>query len=42
MSPDTVAILDRGKIVQEGSFQELIDQPGPFAEFARRQLLQAG
>jgi NHLM bacteriocin system ABC transporter ATP-binding protein len=39
---DRIVMLTAGKIVQMGSFQELIDQPGPFSDFARRQLLQAG
>lgn len=36
---DRVIVLDQGQKVQEGSFQELIRQPGPFAELARRQTL---
>lgn len=39
---DRIVMLMGGKIVQMGSYEELVSQPGPFAEFARRQLLQAG
>ncbi len=35
---DRLLVFDRGRIVQSGSFAELIRQPGPFAELARRQL----
>lgn len=36
---DQIFVVDEGRIVQRGSYQELLDQPGPFAELARRQLL---
>ena len=39
---DRIVMLMAGKIVQMGTYQELVAQPGPFAEFARRQLLQPG
>jgi NHLM bacteriocin system ABC transporter ATP-binding protein len=39
-SADRIIVLDKGRIVQSGSFDELIATPGLFAEFARRQLLQ--
>jgi NHLM bacteriocin system ABC transporter ATP-binding protein len=35
---DRILVLDRGRIVQEGSYGELIAIPGPFAELARRQI----
>jgi ABC-type multidrug transport system fused ATPase/permease subunit len=34
-------MLTAGKVVQMGSFDELIARPGPFADFAQRQLLQS-
>ncbi|WP_298887665.1 NHLP bacteriocin export ABC transporter permease/ATPase subunit [uncultured Bradyrhizobium sp.] len=39
-SADRIVVLDKGRIVQSGSFDELMGKPGLFAEFARRQLLQ--
>jgi len=39
---DRIIMLIAGKIVQMGSYEELLAQPGPFAEFAQRQLLKAG
>jgi ABC-type bacteriocin/lantibiotic exporter with double-glycine peptidase domain len=39
-SADRIIVLDKGRIVQSGRFDELMAKPGLFAEFARRQLLQ--
>jgi NHLM bacteriocin system ABC transporter ATP-binding protein len=39
---DRIVMLIAGKIVQMGTYEELVAQSGPFAEFARRQLLQPG
>jgi ATP-binding cassette subfamily C protein len=36
---DTIYVVDAGRIVQKGSFQELMDQPGLFQDLARRQLV---
>ncbi len=36
---DRVIVLDRGRIVQEGSPAALMTAPGPFAELARRQMV---
>ncbi len=36
---DRICVVDRGKIVQQGSYQQLLEQPGLFAELARRQLV---
>jgi ABC-type bacteriocin/lantibiotic exporter with double-glycine peptidase domain len=36
---DRIIMLVDGKIVQSGSYAELIDSPGMFASFAQRQLL---
>jgi NHLM bacteriocin system ABC transporter ATP-binding protein len=36
---DRICVLVKGCIAQSGSFQELSDQPGPFAEFVRRQVV---
>jgi len=37
---DRIVMLLRGKIVQAGSYAELMSEPGPFADFAERQLLE--
>ena len=34
---DYIYVLDRGVIVQEGTYQDLMRQDGPFADLARRQ-----
>jgi len=39
-SADRIIVLDKGRIVQSGRFDELMAKPGLFAEFARRQLLE--
>ena len=36
---DRIVVIDRGRIVQSGTYAELIAQPGVFADLARRQLL---
>jgi ABC-type multidrug transport system fused ATPase/permease subunit len=41
-SADRIVMLMGGKIAQTGSFEELMSQAGPFAEFAKRQLVQPG
>jgi NHLM bacteriocin system ABC transporter ATP-binding protein len=38
---DRIIMLMGGKIAQMGSYEELIAQSGPFAEFAKRQLVSA-
>ncbi|MBN1219847.1 MAG: NHLP bacteriocin export ABC transporter permease/ATPase subunit [Anaerolineae bacterium] len=38
INADRICVLMNGQIVQQGAYQELIDQPGPFAELAKRQL----
>lgn len=38
-SADRIIVLAEGKIVQSGSFAELMAQPGLFADFAERQLI---
>ena len=35
---DRVFVMDRGRLVQQGPFRELLDQDGPFADLARRQM----
>jgi NHLM bacteriocin system ABC transporter ATP-binding protein len=37
---DRIIMLMEGKVAQTGSYEELIAQSGPFAEFAKRQLVQ--
>jgi NHLM bacteriocin system ABC transporter ATP-binding protein len=41
-SADRIVMLMGGKIVQMGNYEGLMNQGGPFAEFAKRQLLQPG
>jgi ABC-type bacteriocin/lantibiotic exporter with double-glycine peptidase domain len=36
---DRIVVLDQGRIVQTGTYQQLIAQPGIFAELARRQMV---
>jgi len=35
---DYIYVMDRGFVVQEGTYQDLIAKPGPFADLARRQI----
>jgi NHLM bacteriocin system ABC transporter ATP-binding protein len=39
---DRIVMLMGGKVAQTGTYEELMAQSGPFAEFARRQLVQPG
>jgi ABC-type bacteriocin/lantibiotic exporter with double-glycine peptidase domain len=36
---DRILVIDRGRVVEQGSFEELMQQNGQFADLARRQLL---
>jgi ABC-type multidrug transport system fused ATPase/permease subunit len=36
---DRIIVLERGRIVQQGTFAELLEQPGPFRELAQRQMV---
>ena len=38
---DEVIVLDQGRIVEQGTFTELLGRDGPFAQMARRQGLEA-
>jgi ABC-type bacteriocin/lantibiotic exporter with double-glycine peptidase domain len=38
-SADRIYVMDKGRVVQTGRFDELAGQAGPFAELLRRQLL---
>ena len=38
INADRIFVLDQGRIVQSGTYRELIDQPGLFADLAKRQL----
>jgi HlyD family secretion protein len=38
-SADRIYVFDKGRIAQNGKYDELIKAPGPFAEFAKRQLV---
>ncbi|MGH7649000.1 MAG: ATP-binding cassette domain-containing protein, partial [Gemmatimonadaceae bacterium] len=37
-SADRIYVMERGRIVQSGTYQELLHQDGLFAELAKRQL----
>ena len=39
LSADRIVVLDGGRVVQAGTYSELIDQPGLFADLAKRQML---
>lgn len=39
VNADYIYVLDRGAVVQEGRYDELINREGPFAELARRQIV---
>jgi NHLM bacteriocin system ABC transporter ATP-binding protein len=36
---DRIYVLDKGRVAQTGKYDELVKTPGPFADFARRQLI---
>jgi ABC-type multidrug transport system fused ATPase/permease subunit len=36
---DRILVLDGGKIVQQGTYEELIAQPGHFSDLVRRQMV---
>lgn len=36
---DRIVVLDGGKLIQQGTYEELVDSPGLFRDLARRQLL---
>ncbi|WP_035121220.1 NHLP bacteriocin export ABC transporter permease/ATPase subunit [Cohnella panacarvi] len=38
MNADRIYVLDQGRIAQAGTYSELMNQEGPFAELAKRQL----
>jgi ABC-type multidrug transport system fused ATPase/permease subunit len=38
-SADEIVVLDRGRVVERGSFDRLLEQDGLFARLARRQLV---
>ena len=35
---DRIIVLESGRIAQQGTYAELIAQPGPFADLAKRQI----
>ncbi len=38
MNADRIVVFDKGRIVQDGAYHELIARPGPFQELAKRQI----
>jgi len=42
VNADRIFVVEAGRIVQHGTYQELLQQPGLFSELARRQLLDQG
>ncbi len=39
INADRIVVFDNGEVVQSGTYQELVDQPGHFQELARRQVV---
>jgi ATP-binding cassette subfamily C protein len=39
VNADRIYVMERGRVVQVGTYQELVQQPGLFAGLARRQML---
>ena len=39
MNADCIYVLDKGTIVQSGTYQQLIEQEGIFSDLARRQMI---
>jgi len=39
INADRICVIDRGRVVQQGRYQELMEQPGLFADLAKRQLV---
>lgn len=39
MNANQIHVFDRGRIVQSGTYERLIKQPGPFANLAKRQMI---
>ena len=37
---DSIVVLERGRITQQGSHAQLVDQPGYYADFYREQLIE--
>ena len=38
VNADKIYVMDKGSIVQSGTYQSLMEQPGLFSELAKRQL----
>jgi ABC-type bacteriocin/lantibiotic exporter with double-glycine peptidase domain len=38
INADRIFVMEGGRLVQTGTYQELIDRPGPFLELAKRQM----
>jgi ABC-type bacteriocin/lantibiotic exporter with double-glycine peptidase domain len=38
INADRIFVLQNGELVQSGSYTELMNQPGPFSDLAKRQL----
>ncbi|MEW6156915.1 MAG: NHLP bacteriocin export ABC transporter permease/ATPase subunit, partial [Verrucomicrobiota bacterium] len=38
LKADRIFVIHQGRLVQTGTYEELVHQPGPFAELARRQM----
>jgi ATP-binding cassette subfamily C protein len=36
---DRIIVLEKGRVVQSGKFDELLEQPGPFQKLAKRQMV---
>jgi ABC-type multidrug transport system fused ATPase/permease subunit len=38
VNADRIYVMDRGRVVQPGRYEELLEQDGLFADLARRQI----
>ncbi|MCG8461204.1 MAG: multidrug ABC transporter ATP-binding protein, partial [Holophagales bacterium] len=38
LNADRIFVFEKGEIIESGSYDELMEKDGPFAELARRQL----
>lgn len=38
INADRIFVMEKGRLVQQGTYEELMQQPGTFAELAKRQL----
>ena len=39
INADYIYVMEKGAVVQEGRYEDLVNRPGPFAELAKRQMV---